>query len=176
MAREDVIELALDDPLHPKTASAHLYLPCEGEVSQVVLTVKDSGVPDDLKVQVPVQFQMRFGEDVVGTYLKRTGDGYAVQMNARVLASVIAMLSHDKSPEEDLSVGYWVRGRRLGEGAEWVDYATGLVTFTCGADDSRRMDSPVKSRHAVKKPPPKQFMPGDFKADFLSASDTPKEK
>lgn len=111
-----MIELVLEDPLHPKMASEHLYLPCSGAVSEVVLRVKDNKVPEELKGQIPVQFQLRFGENVVGTFLKKRGEGYAVVMEARVLASVVAMLAHDKTPVEDLSVGYWVRGRRLGAG------------------------------------------------------------
>ena len=146
MARKDVIELNLDDPLSPKMASAHLYLPCEGPVSQLVLIVDAEKVDDTLSAEVPVQFQLRFGENVVGTFLKKGADGYSVKMDARVLKSVLLMLSHDEIPVEDLSTNYWVRGRRLGADAEWIDYATGMVTFTCGGDRVDRKDAKVVSK------------------------------
>ena len=139
---DDVIELVLVDPTSAGLSSDHIYLPCSGSVNQVVLHVDDSEVPEDLKLKVPAQFMLVFAGGVISTYLKRSSDGrYSVKMSANVLRDVIRLVrSSDKAqsspvPEEDISVGGVIKGRALGQGAEWVDYVLGTVTFTCGPDD-----------------------------------------
>ena len=77
------------------------------------------------------------------------------------------------APEEDISVGGVIKGRALGQGAEWVDYVLGTVTFTCGPDDTDRS----KNDKVVNKAPTKHKFdhgieggPGGFDNSFLSAT------
>ena len=43
---DDVIELEISDPLNSALANGHIYLPCSGDVNQVVLHVDDSEVDE----------------------------------------------------------------------------------------------------------------------------------
>lgn len=188
VAENDVIKLELSDPLSPSVESGHLYLPCEGPVNQVVLDVDTSSVPQDLTATIPGQFVLVFAGGVISTVLVRTGKGentFAVKMTKNVLRSVREMVqntdegNHRLDVAKDVSTGYTIKGRHLGARANWLDYALGTVTFTCGTDDDRT-DDKVESRHPSKaQPKPENHKfdhgmeggPGGFDHSFFSAKE-----